>query len=216
MVNHICEPISSNQFASCSSARVGQGGGGAPLTVEARGGPEIDELGEHVGEVGLRIDAVQFAGFDERSNAGPVLRALIVTGEECILAIKYHRANASFDDVGVELDAAVIKEAGEPVPMVQTVTDGFGDQGLARDARELLFEPPFELKHERLALLLAHGTTLEGSVPPDRLLDRIERRDALEGFACDRSGAVLGDIEEPASQVGPACVRINPGREEDM
>src|ERR1700758_5336187 len=33
MVNHICEPISSNQFASCSSPRVGQGGGGAPLTV---------------------------------------------------------------------------------------------------------------------------------------------------------------------------------------
>jgi hypothetical protein len=32
MVNHICEPISSNQFASCSSARVEQGGGGAPLT----------------------------------------------------------------------------------------------------------------------------------------------------------------------------------------
>src|SRR5258708_2893609 len=34
MVNHICEPISSNQFASCSSARVGQGGGGAPLTID--------------------------------------------------------------------------------------------------------------------------------------------------------------------------------------
>ena len=41
-------------------------------------------------------------------------------------------------------------------------------------------------------------------MPPDRLLDRIERRDALESFAGDRSGAVLGDIEEPASQVGPA------------
>src|SRR6266567_826327 len=36
MVNHICEPISSNQFASCSSARVGQGGGGAPLTLYLR------------------------------------------------------------------------------------------------------------------------------------------------------------------------------------
>src|SRR5260221_5061174 len=33
MANHICEPISSNQFASCSSARVGQGGDGAPLTL---------------------------------------------------------------------------------------------------------------------------------------------------------------------------------------
>jgi len=42
--------------------------------VDARGRPEIDELGEHVGEVSLRIDAIQFAGFDERSNAGPVLR----------------------------------------------------------------------------------------------------------------------------------------------
>src|SRR5438128_9119650 len=36
------------------------------------------------------------------------------------------------------------------------------------------------------------------------LLCSWRRRDALEGFACDRSGAVLGDIEEPASQVGPA------------
>jgi len=35
---------------------------------------------------------VQFAGFDERSNAGPVLRALIVTGEERILAIKRNLA----------------------------------------------------------------------------------------------------------------------------
>jgi hypothetical protein len=35
------------------------------------------------------------------------------------------------DDVGVELDAAIIKEAGEPVPMIQAVTDGFCDQGLA-------------------------------------------------------------------------------------
>src|SRR5262249_49494559 len=100
---------------------LGRPGPGHEL-VEARGGPEIDQLGEDVGEVGLRIDAVQFAGFDERSNAGPVLRAMIVTGEERILAIKYHRANASFDDVGVELDAAVIEEAGEPVPEVRNVS----------------------------------------------------------------------------------------------
>src|SRR6266404_6174475 len=76
--------------------------------VNARGGPEIDELGKHVGEVGLRIDAVQFAGLDERRDAGPVFRTLIVTGEECILAIEYNGTDASFDDVGVELDAAII------------------------------------------------------------------------------------------------------------
>jgi hypothetical protein len=50
--------------------------------VEQRGGPEVDEPGEHVGEIGLRIGAVQFASLDERSDAGPVLRSLIMTGEE--------------------------------------------------------------------------------------------------------------------------------------
>jgi hypothetical protein len=33
---------------------------------------------------------VQFASFDERSNAGPVLRSLVVTSEERILPIKYN------------------------------------------------------------------------------------------------------------------------------
>ena len=97
-------------------------------------------------------------------------------------------------------DAAVVEETGEPVPMVQGVADGFGDHGLGRDARELLFEPGFERQHERLAPFLAHRATRAGAVPPDRLLDRIERRDALESFAGDRSGAVLGDIEEPKSR----------------
>ena len=96
--------------------------------VEARGRPEIDELGEHVGEVGLRIDAVEFAGFDERGDAGPVLGALIVTGEERIFAIEDNGTDSALDDIGVELDAAVVEEAGEPVPMIQAVADGIGDR----------------------------------------------------------------------------------------
>jgi hypothetical protein len=70
--------------------------------VDARGRPEVDEPGEDVSEVGLRIDAVHFAGLDQRSDAGPVLGAFIVAGEERVL----------FDGVGVELDAAVVEEAG--------------------------------------------------------------------------------------------------------
>src|SRR5260370_20398948 len=109
--------------------------------------------------------------------------------------------DAPFDDVGVELDAAVIKEGGKPAPMIQAVTDGFCDRGLARDARELLLEPGLELEHERLALLLAHGTTLAGALSADRLLDRIERRDALESFASDRRAAAFGDVEEAPAQM---------------
>jgi hypothetical protein len=36
-----------------------------------------------------------------------------VAGEECVFAIEHKRTNASFDDVGVELDAAVVEEPGE-------------------------------------------------------------------------------------------------------
>ena len=82
--------------------------------VEARGRPEIDELGEHVSEVGLRLDAMQFAGFDERSNAGPVLRTLIVACEERVFTIEHDGTDASFDDVGIELDAAVVKKGLPP------------------------------------------------------------------------------------------------------
>ena len=67
----------------------------------------------------MRIDAVQLASFDERSDACPVLRALIVASEQRIFTIENKRTNASFDDVGIELDAAVVEEAGESVPVVR-------------------------------------------------------------------------------------------------
>jgi hypothetical protein len=172
--------------------------------VDAGGGPEIDQLGEHIGEVGLWIDAAQFASFDERSNAGPVLRPLIVASEQCVFSIENNRAHASFDDIGVELDAAVVEETGEPVPVVQGIADVFGDRRLGGDARELPLEPGFERQHQRLALFLPHRPALAGALAADRLLDRIEDGNALKSFAGDRRRAALGDVEESAPQMGPA------------
>jgi len=86
-----------------------------------------------------------------------------MTGEECILTIEHEGANAPLDDVGVELDAAVVEEADEPVPVVQSITDVLGDHGLGGDARNLVLEPGLQRQHERLALVLAypacHGRT---------------------------------------------------------
>src|SRR6516164_6699403 len=41
--------------------------------------------------------------FDERSNAGPVLRALIMPCKKSILAIQNKRTDASLNDIGIEL-----------------------------------------------------------------------------------------------------------------
>ena len=119
--------------------------------IKPRGGPKIDQLGENVGQVGLRFDAAELTALDQRSDAGPVLRALIMPREQCILAIENKRADASLDDIGVELDATVVEEPGEPVPVVQGVPDIPGDRRLAGDAGELQFEPVLERQHERLA-----------------------------------------------------------------
>lgn len=42
----------------------------------------IDDAGEDVGEVGLWIDAVQLACFDQRRDGGPVFGASVRTSEE--------------------------------------------------------------------------------------------------------------------------------------
>ena len=44
----------------------------------------VDDLRQRFGDVGLRIDAVEFAGFDKRRDGGPVLAAAIRTGKERI------------------------------------------------------------------------------------------------------------------------------------
>jgi hypothetical protein len=62
--------------------------------------------------------------------------------------------------------------------MVQGIADYFRDQRLARHARELLLESCLELKHERFASLLTYGAAHIGSLPPDRLLNEVELRDA--------------------------------------
>ena len=100
--------------------------------------PEIDEAGEHVGELGLGVDAVEFAGLDQRSEDSPVFGAVVMAGEEGILSGQRLGTHGTFDDVGVELDAAVVEEADEPVPMVEAVADGIGNRRSSRDACEVL------------------------------------------------------------------------------
>jgi hypothetical protein len=54
-----------------------------------------------------------------------------VAGEERIFSIQNDGPDASFDDVGIELDAAVVEETGEPLPMMLGVADSVRDRRLA-------------------------------------------------------------------------------------
>ncbi len=53
----------------------------------------VDDPGEHVGQVAERLDVVQLASFDQRSDDGPVLGAAVGAREEGVLAVERDRAD---------------------------------------------------------------------------------------------------------------------------
>ena len=63
--------------------------------------------GEHAGYVGLRIDGVELAGLDKRSDSRPVFRSSLVACKERISPIESYRPDGSCDAVVVDLDAVV-------------------------------------------------------------------------------------------------------------
>ena len=54
---------------------------------------------------------LHLVGFDERGDDRPMLAAAVGTGEEMIFAPERDRPDCARDDIGVDLDAAVVEEA---------------------------------------------------------------------------------------------------------
>lgn len=65
---------------------------------------------QDTGQIAMRLDPVEFAGFDQRCDDGPTLCPGIVSGEECVFAVQGDGADGSFNGIIVEFDAAVTKE----------------------------------------------------------------------------------------------------------
>ena len=76
----------------------------------------VDDPGEDVCQIPERIHVVQLAGFDQRGDGGPMFGASVRPREQRVLSVERDRADGSLDGVVVELDAAVIDEARQPVP----------------------------------------------------------------------------------------------------
>ena len=104
-------------------------------------GPAIDELGEDIGQIGLRVDAVKLGGLDQRCEAGPVDGTVVVAGEQAIFSIQRDRAHRSLDTVGIHLDVTVVEETYEAVPVVEAIADRLRDGALLRDGGQSGLEP---------------------------------------------------------------------------
>ena len=160
-----------------------------------------DDAGDDVGEVGVGVEAVELAGLDERGDRRPVLAAAVGSGEERILPVQGDGSDTALDHVGVDLDAAVIEEAGKPGPAGERVADGFGEPALLADQRELAAQPRLEGLDDGSAALLAGSASLLRRPASDLALDPVEFGDAGERLRRDRRGSGLCQLVELVSSV---------------
>lgn len=132
--------------------------------------------------VAERIYVVEFAGFDQRSDSGPVLGTTVGASEQCIFPVQRDRADGPFDGVVVELDAAVVEEPGEALPARQGVADGLGELAL------LAISPSFARSHDSSASISGGF-----SAPNDPMLIALQPRMRLLGtpIGFRRSGHFL-------------------------
>lgn len=82
----------------------------------------------------MGVDPVEFASLEEGGDYGPVLGSGVMTREECVLAVQRNRADRSLHGVGIQLDAAILEEQDQPVPVFGDVFQGLADWGFGRHA----------------------------------------------------------------------------------
>jgi hypothetical protein len=104
---------------------------------------------EHVGEPGLRIDAVELGGLDQRVDGGGALAALVGAGEGPVGASDRDAAQCPLSGVVRHAQAAVVEGAGERRPALEAVVDRLGGLEAARKDRLIARNMRMALEYRR-------------------------------------------------------------------
>src|SRR5713226_8712552 len=104
-------------------------------------------------------------------DGGPVFGAAIGACEQRVFAIERDGADGSFDGIVIDLDAAIVDEAGQAFPARQGVADRLGELAFLADQAEFCAQPLLECSGERPAFLLPGDASLLGAAATDVLLD---------------------------------------------
>ena len=88
-------------------------------------------------ELGVGIDGVELGGFDQGVGDGGGLAARLGADEEVVLSPEGDGAHATFGDVVVEFQHAVVEIWAQAFYPGQGVADGGCKRGFSRDCGEL-------------------------------------------------------------------------------
>jgi hypothetical protein len=153
---------------------------------DAVGEMAVGQFGEGFGQPRVRVDAAKFAVLDEGGDHRPVISTFVGTGEECIFPVQRDRADAAFNGIAVEVDAAIVEEAAEAIPAGERIVDGVADLGLGADLPVPGFEILAQLIDMDAAAFLTHSPALFGRQAANVRFDDIEQGDAAQHLDGER------------------------------
>jgi hypothetical protein len=164
----------------------------------------VSDACEDVGEVGVGIDAVHPAGFDDGVHAGGALSAGIGATEEVVFAPENRRAHGPLGGIVRHLKPTVEDVEGQRLPACEGVADRLRECALAAHLAERGFEERLQLLQQRLGVFLAHGGPLLGRAPTDAALDDEQGSDPFQRLQGDRRGRGLVHVIDFAAHMAPA------------
>ena len=163
----------------------------------------IDQALEHVAQVGVGFDAVHLGSFNQRTQRRPSRSTIIRARKKMILAAECNGTNRALNGIGVELDAAIMQEPGEPISARQRIADRVGELAAARRAAELLLEPDLQLFDKRFGERPPLGHSERGGQAADARLDGTEFANSPQHLSRNRRAICLEEFVEVAPRMRP-------------
>ena len=169
----------------------------------------VDDPAQGVGQVGLRVDAVELAGADQAGASRPGFGAVVTVGEECVFLCELYQADEVPDRNGVHLDTPVMEEPAQAVLVaLEGVSDMPGELGCARQAPKLGFDPgPQGLDDRRREFLSDLKPVLRWMAAHHGLYPG-QRRDASEYLLAHGRRRAALELHKPSPPVDPTVCEI--------
>ena len=160
-------------------------------------------------QVGIGLDVVKLAAFDQRTEHSPSMSAAVAAREEMILSSKSNRPDCSFNWVRIKLDAAIVQEARQTIPARERVADRFGERAATGYKRKLRFEPEPHGIDNGLGPIAARREAVCWRLTANFGLDGTEFGDPAQGLSRNRRSRRFDNFVKFAPRVAPTCGKNN-------
>src|SRR5215813_7949462 len=163
---------------------------------QTRARPALGHTIDDVGEIGLRIEAVETSRFNDCVYVCRAQAPLVASQEEKILPRYGDGPHPPLGDIIIDGETAIAGIARKSIPTAEAVLECLAERALQRQPLAFALEPSLERGQERHGTGLPLGEPDVGGLAVDLSLDGIERAYPAQRFLRDRRLGCVENVEE--------------------